>query len=50
MGNSPQPADNRVSFTVQGIWQPENPDGVRRERRAFSACVRWAVKDSRHNN
>ena len=33
---------NTFPFTVQGIWQPEDPESVRAEMRAFSACVRWA--------
>ncbi len=30
------------SFTVQGIWEPQDPEAVRMEMRAFSACTRWA--------
>jgi IS605 OrfB family transposase len=29
------------SFTIQGIWQPTDPNAVRSEMRLFSSCVRW---------
>ena len=33
--------DKPFSFTMQGIWQPSDPNSVHQEMRGFSACVRW---------
>lgn len=33
-------ADKPFSFTMQGIWQPSDPNAVRQEMMGFSACVR----------
>ncbi len=35
------PEAGSFSFTIQGIWHPDQPVPVRQEMRGFSSCVRW---------
>lgn len=39
--HSGAPAAVPFSFTIQGIWQPSDPQAVRREMRGFASCLRW---------
>ena len=44
MGKPTKERSEPFDFTVQGIWEPQDPEAVRVEMRAFSACIRWAFK------